>query len=216
MFLKANTATSFAPTSITLTPVFTNASYSNWQYSVDNTSTWNTVTNGQNGLTISGNKLTVASTSALFTSTVKSILFKVNCTNGVSDTITLVRIEEGKDGTNGVDGSNGTNGADGKGIKTIVNYYLASASSSDVTASTSGWTTTVQNISTSKKYLWNYELVTYTDNSTYTTTPTIIGVHGTNGTNGKGIKSVTEYYVLSTTNTGVTTDRSVWSATVPT
>ena len=222
VFLKAKSATTFTPASITLTPVFTNATYSNWQYSVDNTSTWNNVTSGQNGLTISGNKLTVASNSALFTSTVKSILFKVNCTNGVSDTITLVRIEEGKDGVDGVDGSNGTNGKDGKGIKSVANYYLASSSSSGVTVSTSGWTTTVQNISTSKKYLWNYELVTYTDNSTYTTTPTIIGVHGTdgtngtNGTNGKGIKSITEYYVLSTTNSGVTTSTSGWSTTVPT
>ena len=222
VFLKAKTATSFAPDSITLTPVFTNATYSNWQYSVDNTSTWNVVTSGQNGLTISGNALTVASNSALFTSTVKSILFKVNCTNGVSDTITLVRVEDGKDGDNGVDGSNGTNGKDGKGIKNIVNYYLASELSSNVTTSTSGWTTTVQNISVSKKYLWNYELVTYTDNSTYTTTPTIIGVHGVDGINGsdgadgKGIKSITEYYVLSTTNSGVTTSTSGWSTTVPT
>ena len=219
VFLKAKTATSFTPNSITLTPVFTNATYSNWQYSIDNTSTWNTVTNGQNGLTINGNKLTVASTSALFTSTIKSILFKVNCTNGVSDTITLVRIEEGKDGVDGVDGSNGTNGKDGKGIKTIVNYYLASELSSNVTTSTSGWTTTVQNISASKKYLWNYELVTYTDDSTYTTTPTIIGVHGIdgiNGSDGKGIKSITEYYILSTTNTGVTTSTSGWSTNVPT
>ena len=222
VFLKGKAATSFTPTSITLTPIFTNATYSNWQYSVDNTTTWNTITSGQNGLTISGNKLTVASSSALFTSTIKSILFKVNCTNGVSDTITLVRIEEGKDGTNGVDGSNGTNGADGKGIKTVVNYYLASESSSGVTTSTSGWTTTVQNISMDKKYLWNYELVTYTDNSTYTTTPTIIGVHGTDGingsdgTDGKGIGSIIEYYLLSTTNTGVTTSTNGWSTNVPT
>ena len=142
MFLKAKTATSFTPNSITLTPIFTNSTYSNWQYSVDNRTTWNTVTSGQNGLTISDNKLTVASTSALFTSMVKSILFKVNCTNGVSDTITLVRIEEGEDGVDGVDGSNGTNGKDGKGIKNIVNYYLASELSSNVTTSTSGWTTT--------------------------------------------------------------------------
>ena len=222
VFLKAKTATSFAPDSITLTPVFTNATYSNWQYSVDNTSTWNVVTSGQNGLTISGNALIVASNSALFTSTVKSILFKVNCTNGVSDTITLVRVEDGKDGDNGVDGSNGTNGKDGKGIKNIVNYYLASELSSNVTTSTSGWTTTVQNISASKKYLWNYELVTYTDNSTYTTTPTIIGVHGTdgingsNGTDGKGIRSITEYYILSTNNTGMTTSTTGWSTNVPT
>ena len=208
VFLKGKAATSFKPTSITLTPIFTNATYSNWQYSVDNTSTWNTVTSGQNGLTISGNNLIVASTSALFTSTVKSILFKVNCTNGASDTITLVRIEEGKDG---------------KGVNTITNYYLASSSSSDVTTSTSGWTTTVQSISTSEKYLWNYEVIAYTDGTSITTSPTIIGVHGTNGTNGqngadgddgKGISTITEYYLATSASSDVTTSTSGWTITV--
>ena len=201
VFLKAKTAASFTPASITLTPIFTNSTYSNWQYSVDNTSTWNTVTSGQNGLTINGNKLTVASNSALFTSTVKSILFKVNCTNGVSDTITLVRVE------------------DGKGVNTITNYYLASDSSSEVTTSTSGWTTTVQDMTSTNKYLWNYEVIEYTDGTNTTTTPTIIGVHGTDGTNGndgedgKGIISITEYY-LATSSTDVTISTSGWTTTV--
>ncbi len=44
------------------------------------------------------------------------------------------------------------------GIKSITNYYLATASGSGVSASTSGWTTTVQAITASKKYLWNYEV----------------------------------------------------------
>ena len=94
-------------------------------------------------------------------------------------------------GDKGADGADGTNGKDGKGIKSVTNYYLASASSSGVTTSTSGWTETIQDISTSKKYLWNYEKITYTDNTTYSTPPTIIGVHGTNGTNGtNGIDAV--------------------------
>ena len=201
VFVKAKSATSFAPASITLTPIFTNSTYSNWQYSVDNTATWNVVTSGQNGLTINGNKLTVASNSALFTSTVKSILFKVNCTNGVNDTITLVRVE------------------DGKGINTITNYYLASDSSSDVTTSTSGWTTTIQDMTSTNKYLWNYEVIEYTDGTNITTTPTIIGVHGTDGINGndgedgKGIISITEYY-LATSSTDVTTSTSGWTTTI--
>ena len=84
-------------------------------------------------------------------------------------------------GDKGATGSTGATGATGNGIKSVTNYYLASASSSGVTTSTSGWTETIQNISTSKKYLWNYEKITYTDNTTYSTPPTIIGVHGTNG-----------------------------------
>ena len=56
----------------------------------------------------------------------------------------------------------GDKGATGNGIQSITNYYLATASGSDVTTDTSGWTTTVQTISAAKKYLWNYEVVTYT------------------------------------------------------
>ena len=103
-------------------------------------------------------------------------------------------------GDKGVDG---INGKDGKGVNTITNYYLASASSSGVTTSTSGWTTAVQNMTSTNKYLWNYEVIAYTDGTNTTTTPTIIGVHGTNGTNGqngadgKGISSITEYYLAA-------------------
>ncbi|MGL5154649.1 MAG: hypothetical protein ACRC9H_06945, partial [Aeromonas veronii] len=73
---------------------------------------------------------------------------------------------------------------DGVGIKSVVEYYLASTSSSGVTVSTSGWTTTIQTTDTSKRFLWNYEVTTYTDNSTTTTTPVIIGTHGATGADG--------------------------------
>ena len=123
---------------------------------------------------------------------------------------------EGPMGPQGPAGADGKDGNDGKGIKTVTNYYLASSSSSGVTTSTYGWTETIQTISPSNKYLWNYEKITYTDNTTYSTSPMIIGVHGTDGTNGKGIKSIIEYYVLSRTSSGVTTSTSGWSTTVPT
>ncbi len=80
-------------------------------------------------------------------------------------------------------------GDNGKGISSIVNYYLATSASSGVTTSTSGWTTTIQSITPTNKYLWNYEIITYTDNSTTTTTPHIIGVYGNSGT-------YAEYYKL--------------------
>ena len=78
-------------------------------------------------------------------------------------------------------------GVSGRGVSKITEYYLASTASSGVTTTTSGWTTTVQTIDDTKKYLWNYELVTYTDNTTSTTTPIIIGVYGNTGNTGKGI-----------------------------
>lgn len=121
-----------------------------------------------------------------------------------------------------IKGETGATGATGKGIKTIANYYLASASGSGVTDATSGWTTTIQSISASKKYLWNYELITYTDNSTTKTTPCIIGTYGDKGQTGDagaagaagvGISGITEYYQVSTSNTTAPTS---WGTTVPT
>lgn len=90
-------------------------------------------------------------------------------------------------------GTNGANGTNGKSIGSVVNYYLATASSSGVTASTSGWTTSVQSVSASKKYLWNYEVVKYTDGTIASTTaPCIIGSYGDTGAKGdKGDKGAT-------------------------
>ena len=120
-------------------------------------------------------------------------------------------------------GANGATGTNGKSIGSVVNYYLATASSSGVTAATSGWTTAVQSVSAAKKYLWNYEVVKYTDGTVASTTmPCIIGSYGDRGSKGdkgdtgstgNGIKSITEHYAVSTSNSTVPT---LWSSTVPT
>ena len=116
-------------------------------------------------------------------------------------------------------GVHGATGATGVGIKSITEYYLASASASGVTTSTSGWTTGMQVTTTTKKYLWNYEIVTYTDNSKYTSTPVIIGTHGATGDKGdtgaagKGVKSTT---VTDQSSTGGTTaPTGTWSSSIP-
>lgn len=123
-------------------------------------------------------------------------------------------------GTNGTNGANGTNG---KSIGSVVNYYLATASSSGVTAATSGWTTAVQSVSADKKYLWNYEVVKYSDGTVASTTaPCIIGSYGDRGSKGdkgdtgstgNGIKGIVEHYAVSSSNSTVPTS---WSSTVPT
>ena len=116
-------------------------------------------------------------------------------------------------------GVHGATGATGVGIKSITEYYLASASASGVTTSTSGWTTGMQVTTTTKKYLWNYEIVTYTDNSKYTSTPVIIGTHGATGDKGdtgaagKGVKSTAIVYQAS--SSGTTTPTGTWSSRVP-
>ena len=75
----------------------------------------------------------------------------------------------------------GTTGQDGNGISSITNYYLATSQQSGVTTSTYGWTTTPQTMTEQKKYLWNYETITYTDKTVYTVSPHIIGTYGDKG-----------------------------------
>lgn len=125
---------------------------------------------------------------------------------------------KGDTGAAGKDGVNGTNGQNGKSIGQVVNYYLATNASSNVTASTSGWTTTVQSVSSSKKYLWNYEVVKYTDGTTASTTaPCVIGSYGDTGAKGdKGAKGDTgaagknaTYITVTGSNYDTTTDHKV-------
>lgn len=82
-------------------------------------------------------------------------------------------------------GAYGNTGEEGVGIKNIVNYYLATSLGSGVTTSTYGWTTTKQDMTETKRYLWNYEVITYTDGTRYQSPLTIIGVYGQTGEPGK-------------------------------
>lgn len=112
-------------------------------------------------------------------------------------------------------GQDGTDGTDGVSITAVVNYYLATNLSTDVTRQTEGWTTDIQTISSEKPYLWNYEEVKYSNTLSTYTDPCIIGTYGTQGEQGSagvGITSIVEYYALSTTTTRPTTG---WSTNLP-
>lgn len=78
----------------------------------------------------------------------------------------------------------GDDGQDGVGIESITKYYLASEKSTGITISSSGWSTTKQDMTDKKKYLWSYEVYAYTNGTSTKTTPIIIGVHGQNGADG--------------------------------
>ncbi|HEM5208047.1 TPA: hypothetical protein U1321_000110 [Streptococcus suis] len=110
----------------------------------------------------------------------------------------------------------------GRGIVNTTHYFLATAQGSGVTASTSGWTTTAQYTSESKKYLWNYTVTEYSDNTSQTSIPIIIGVHGAKGDKGDdgipgrdgvGIRLTTVTYGISSSDTVQPTS---WSNNVPT
>ncbi|HEM6112211.1 TPA: hypothetical protein U2B98_001157 [Streptococcus suis] len=115
-----------------------------------------------------------------------------------------------------------TKGDAGRGIVRTTHYFLATAQGSGVTASTSGWTTTAQYTSESKKYLWNYTVTEYSDNTSQTSIPIIIGVHGAKGEKGNdgiagrdgvGIRLTTVTYGISSSDT---IQPSSWSNNVPT
>ena len=113
----------------------------------------------------------------------------------------------------------GTYAEDGRSITGVVEYYLASASSSGVTRSTSGWTTTIQTISASKKYLWNYEKITFSSGDPSYTDPVIIGTYGDDGApgaDGKSVGNIETRYKLGTSYTVEPTGAwSTWSTTLP-
>lgn len=84
-------------------------------------------------------------------------------------------------GDDGKDGTNGTNGKDGKGISKIQTFYQANNSTYGIYTYTSGWSETFTAPSSNSRYLWTYQKTTYTDGSTETTTPHIIGSYGKDG-----------------------------------
>lgn len=103
----------------------------------------------------------------------------------------------------------GATGQDGNGISSITNYYLATPQQSGVTTSTYGWTTTPQTMTEQKKYLWNYEIITYTDKTVYTVAPHIIGTYGDKGEDGRTYILQPDALVIKQGADNVYTPRSV-------
>ena len=96
----------------------------------------------------------------------------VNYSNGKSTT-TYNPSRSGTNGANGTNGTNGKDGADGNGIKsTSVTYQ---AHSSQTTAPTGSWTTSIPKLSAAKPYLWTRTILTFDD----TTTKTLYSVSST-------------------------------------
>lgn len=72
-------------------------------------------------------------------------------------------------------------GNNGNGISSITEHYQVS--SSNTTAPIS-WSTTVPKMTSTNKYLWNYETINYTNGTTEDTTKRVIGVYGDQGLQG--------------------------------
>ena len=117
--------------------------------------------------------------------------------------------KDGADGKPGADGQDGQDGKDGVGVKQVEEFYLISSSKTGVTVGTYGWSLSVQTPTKEKRYLWNYEAVTYTDGTYVNTQPAVIGMYSEDG---RGVQSVTEYYAVSQGNASAPTS---WQTTPP-
>ena len=105
-------------------------------------------------------------------------------------------------------------GDDGIGIKSVKEYYATSTSNITPPSLPSDWSETPKVTDTTNKYLWNYEVYTYSNGDARETTKRVIGTHGTTGATGNGIVSVTNRYLATTLATGVTTATSGWTTAV--
>lgn len=95
--------------------------------------------------------------------------------------VTITKVD---DGAPGDPGKNGDPGKDGVGIESVTKYYLASEKSTGITTTSPGWTDTKQDMTETKKNLWSYDLIRYTNSTETKTAPVIIGVRGDNGETG--------------------------------
>ena len=110
---------------------------------------------------------------------------KISYTNGSTTSTTPCIIgvygSTGATGPAGADGTDGKDGATGNGISSIVEHYAVSTS--NTTAPTS-WSTTVPTMTTTNRYLWNYETINYTNGTSVNTSKRVIGVYGNTGATG--------------------------------
>lgn len=109
-------------------------------------------------------------------------------------------------------GLKGDQGLTGNGISSITEYYAIN--NTTTAPGDSSFTTTVKTPTSSNRYLWNYEVVTYTNNSTEKTAKRVIGVYGEKGNTGTGVSDIVEQYYLSSSNSSQT--GGSWQETQPT
>lgn len=130
---------------------------------------------------------------------------KVTVTRGSLTAEKIFAIAKQKQGIQGMQGQTGATGATGNGISSVTTYYLATSESNYVYTYTSGWTTSIQTPTADKPYLWSYQTTYYTDGTSNSTSPHIIGIRGKDGENGKDAGDLTQEQIFNIlTNNGQT------------
>jgi len=105
---------------------------------------------------------------------------------------------------NGVDGDKGD---PGRGISSIVEQYYLSTSSTETIGDT--WSPTVKVPTNSAQYLWNREYITYDSGDPATTTGRVVSRYI------NPITNVSNMYLASSNNTGITINTPGWSTSIP-
>ena len=117
----------------------------------------------------------------------------------------IAKQKQGIQGMQGQTGATGATGATGNGISSVTTYYLATSEPNYVYTYTSGWTTSIQTPTADKPYLWSYQTTYYTDGTSNSTSPHIIGIRGKDGENGKDAGDLTQEQIFNIlTNNGQT------------
>lgn len=130
---------------------------------------------------------------------------KVTVTRGSLTAEKIFAIAKQKQGIQGIQGQAGATGATGNGISSVTTYYLATFESNYVYTYTSGWTTSIQAPTADKPYLWSYQTTYYTDGTSNSTSPHIIGIRGRDGEDGKDAGDLTQEQIFNIlTNNGQT------------
>ncbi|MCO4687245.1 Chromosome partition protein Smc [Streptococcus infantarius subsp. infantarius] len=74
-----------------------------------------------------------------------------------------------------------TNSDDGVGIKSIKRYYTTNDQSEGVTTGGQNWSTKPTTVTADKNYMWSYDVITYTNDTSLVTEPAVIGARGDDG-----------------------------------
>ena len=93
MFVRPDMYSDFEPDSIDITAQCIRCEISSWKYSINNGKTFNLIESGTNDIIISPNKLNIKNTSNLFNEN-NNIIIRAESDSGVSDNITISRIED--------------------------------------------------------------------------------------------------------------------------
>lgn len=104
----------------------------------------------------------------------------------------------------------GVPGSNGDSLESIVEYYAVSSSN---TIAPGQWYPNPPQMTEQNRYLWNYETFIYSDGRREDTKKRIIGVYGASGQDGNGISSITNYYLATSQQSGVTPSTYGWTTT---